>query len=347
MNSTDKLTVAVTGINASDNPGPGIGIARSLKEVMPHVQVAGLAYDAMEPGIYLEELVDHAYLIPSPSASAVTLLERLSYIQQRVGLHVIIPTLDNELPFFIKYAKRLEKIGVKLFLPDAQALSVREKSALPDLMETCGLKAPAQINVSHAEDVMKGFDALGGPVMVKGTYYGAFPAYSVDDALTSFGHVSAHCGLPVIMQKMAVGQEMNVVGVGDGYGNIPGMVAAKKMATTHLGKIWTGVTIHHEALLQAARDFVASTNWRGPFELECMVEEDEVAVIEINPRFPAWVYFATGVGVNLPAMVVRLALGEDPQPQHDYAAGKLFIRHTQEQVRDLDRFQRMITLGEA
>ena len=50
--------VGVSGINAVDNPGPGIGVARSLKEDPGlDVRIIGLAYDAMEPGIYMDWIV--------------------------------------------------------------------------------------------------------------------------------------------------------------------------------------------------------------------------------------------------------------------------------------------------
>ena len=49
-----RIVVGVSGINAVDNPGPGIGVARSLKEDGElDIEVVGLAYDAMESGIYM------------------------------------------------------------------------------------------------------------------------------------------------------------------------------------------------------------------------------------------------------------------------------------------------------
>ena len=79
-----------------------------------------------------------------------------------------------------------------------------------------------------------------------------------------------------------------------------------------------------------------------------MVDGDTVHLVEINPRFPAWSYLATGVGVNLPARLVRRAQGL-PEPEAegpDYEAGKLFVRYTYELVTEMDRFQKMITTGE-
>jgi carbamoyl-phosphate synthase large subunit len=123
-------------------------------------------------------------------------------------------------------------------------------------------------------------------------------------------------------------------------------VGIKKISVTALGKIWTGVTIKHTAMLEAANRFIRELKWRGPFELECIVKGDDVFLIEINPRFPAWVYFATGVGVNLPARLVRAALGVDQPPAPDYEAGKLFVRYSYELVTDMVKFQQAVTRGE-
>ena len=53
------IRVGVSGISAMDNPGPGIGVARSLRESPDlDVEIVGLAYDSMEPGVYMDWIVD-------------------------------------------------------------------------------------------------------------------------------------------------------------------------------------------------------------------------------------------------------------------------------------------------
>lgn len=162
-----------------------------------------------------------------------------------------------------------------------------------------------------------------------------------------FGKIVAQWGYPVIIQQAVTGEEMTVVGVGNGAGDVPGLVAIKKMSVTELGKIWTGVTILHQGLLEAARRFVATTHWQGGFEMECLVDQETVYLFEINPRFPAWVYFATGVGINLPTMLVKQAMGETVAAAGEYQAGKLYIRYTDEQICDMARFQNIVTRGES
>jgi carbamoyl-phosphate synthase large subunit len=118
------------------------------------------------------------------------------------------------------------------------------------------------------------------------------------------------------------------------------------MWITSLGKIWTGVTVKNEQMLTAAENFVREYRWKGPFELECIVDGDTVYLIEINPRFPAWSYFSTGVGINLPANTVRKAFNLPLTVARDYEAGKLFIRYTYEIITDMQPFQNIVTKGE-
>ena len=344
-----KLVVGVSGINAVDNPGPGIGVARSLREAEDlEVRIIGLAYDAMEPGIYMDWVVDDAFLLPYPSSGHDTFRERLLQVQQRTGMNFVIPTLDTEMPFYMKYRQELAGLGLRTFVPTPEQYRLRGKDRLGELARALGLKLPRTEIVSSADDLERAVDLIGTPVMVKGAFYKAYEAHTTKEALSHYHKLVAEWGYPILVQEVVEGDELNVVAVGDGEGGVLGRVAVKKMWITELGKIWTGVTIRHPAMLEATERFMAEYRWRGPMELECIVNGEDVFLVEINPRFPAWSYLATGVGVNLPARMVRRALGlPDPASEvRDYPAGKLFIRYTYEMVKDMDRFQSLITTGE-
>ena len=109
---------------------------------------------------------------------------------------------------------------------------------------------------------------------------------------------------------MVTGDELNVVGLGDGQGNSLGLVGIKKIWVTVAGQDLDRRDRQARPDARYGRASSSSTCcWRGPFELECMIADDEVYLIEINPRFPAWIYAATGAGLNLPAPVAALRLG--------------------------------------
>jgi len=342
-----ELKIAVSGINAVDNPGPGVGVARSLKEDPDlNVKIIGLAYDAMEPGIYLDWLIDKTFILPYPSSGKDALLERLSYIKDSYGLDFIIPNLDSELPIYTKYTKEIEALGIKVFVPTESQYKLRAKDKLLQVAERVNIDLPKTSVVSSPEELIKEVEKIGLPVMVKGAYYKAERAYTTQEAMSHFHKISAEWGYPIILQEVVKGEEMNVVGVGDGEGNLLGKLGLKKMWITSLGKIWTGVSIKNELMMNAASNFVKEYKWKGPFELECIVDKEKVYLIEINPRFPAWSYFATGCGINLPANMVKKAFGLPFEIDQVYDAGKLYVRYTYETITDMSTFQNVITKGE-
>ncbi len=82
-------------------------------------------------------------------------------------------------------------------------------------------------------------------------------------------------------------------------------------------------------------------------ELELMKNKDgKFYLLEINPRIPAWVYLAVGVGQNIPEIIVNLALGNDVDPVTEFKAGKMFIRYSWEMIVDLKDFEKISTTGE-
>ncbi len=341
------VRVGITGINAVDNPGPGVGVAKSVRNDNLDISIFGLAYDAMEPGIYLDHIIDRSFLIPYPSEGVEAYLNRLLYIKSSYGLDAAIFTLDAELPLIIDLQEKLAEAGIKTFLPTREQFLLRGKNKLPEIKEKLSVNIPDTFIVTSYEELVQATQETGFPVMIKGIFYKAYKATNITQATSHFNSIVSEWGYPVIVQKIVTGEEMNVVGVGDGEGGNLGFVAIKKLWITSLGKIWTGVTIKNQKLLSIAEEFVSTFKWRGAFELEFIVGEDKVYLIEINPRFPAWVYFSTGVGVNLPGRLLKAALGMEPERNWDYEAGKLYIRYTEDLVTDMTRFQKIITTGES
>ena len=83
-NQKPTYTIAVTGLNAIDSPGPGVPVIRALRDAKSFdVRIIGLCYENLEPGIYMRDLVDKTYHIPYPTAGQEVLMERLHYIHSK------------------------------------------------------------------------------------------------------------------------------------------------------------------------------------------------------------------------------------------------------------------------
>jgi len=101
-----------------DNPGPGLALARCLRESTQfNGRIIGFGYDALDPGLYLKEYCDSTYLLPYPSA----------------GDDALIPCLDAELPCISRLEPLLREIGYKTFIPTSKQLQLRNKDRLIEI----------------------------------------------------------------------------------------------------------------------------------------------------------------------------------------------------------------------
>jgi carbamoyl-phosphate synthase large subunit len=343
-----KITIAVTGLNNTDNPGPGVPVIRSLKESSVFdVRIIGLVYETLEPGIYMEGLCDKIFLIPYPSAGSDELIDRIEEIHNREPINVLIPNFDAELFSFMKNEERLLKIGIHTFLPTMQQFQERDKDKLAEYGLKYGIKVPTSINLGSQSQIHEIKEKMDYPVMVKGQFYDAYMANNAEQVKQAFNKISAKWGLPVIIQEFVKGTEVNVIALGDGLGNTISAVPMRKQYITDKGKAWGGITLSDHHMLEITRRLIRQTHWKGGMELELIkTPRGEFYLIEINPRIPAWVYLAVGAGQNIPEALVKLALGHEVTPMESYSSGKMFVRYSYDIIVDLEKFETIAMNGE-
>ena len=234
------------------------------------------------------------------------------------------------------------------FVPSPDQLELRNKDRLEELAEHAGLSCPETKPVTDA-----GFfyncsrEGWHYPLVVKGIFYDAEVVKNADQGAAAFSRISAHWGLPVLVQRFLQGEEVNLTAVGDGQGRLFGAVMMKKLALTDKGKAWAGVTIADETLYAASLALVSATRWKGPLEVEVMREPDgSYQLIEINPRFPAWVYLTAGSGRNVLEILLQLLRGESPDDDEGFApAGAIYIRYAEDAIIPLAEYESVIMNG--
>jgi carbamoyl-phosphate synthase large subunit len=343
-----RYTVAVTGLNAIDSPGPGMAVIRALREAKDFdVRIIGLSYEALEPGIYLHDWVDKTYQIPYPSAGSESLMGRLQYIHEIENIDVLIPNFDAELHNFIRLSEPLRKIGIGTFLPTHEQFESRDKINLFAFGQKHNMYVPADKIIYKVEELNGAAKDFGYPIVVKGKFYDAVVAQTLEQGQKAFHKLYAKWGLPIIVQQFVSGSEVNIAALGDGKGNTISAVPMRKLYITDKGKAWAGITLEDNVLIDLAKKFIAVSKWRGGLEIEVMLTVDgKPYIMEINPRFPAWIYLTAGAGQNQPAALVKLALGETVEPYTTYDVGKMFIRYSWDHIVNIDEFQKISAFGE-
>jgi len=344
----EKLTIAVSGLNNTDNPGPGVPVIRSLRDsTLFETRIVGIAYENLEPGAYMENVADKVYIIPYPSQGMEPVLARLEAINHLDPLNVLIPNFDSELVPLIRSETQLKNLGIHTFLPTIAQYEERLKSNLPEYGRKYDILVPRSHPISSPVEIREVCREIPGPWMVKGKFYDAILAHTMEQVVAAYYKISAQWGLPVVIQQHIRGTELNVVALGDGRGNTIGAVPMRKMYITDKGKAWSGITILDKFLLEITRNIISKTCWRGGMELEMIRSSDnKYYLVEINPRIPAWVYLAVGAGQNLPEALVQLALGHEPEPFTVFDVGKMFIRYSYDLILDARIHQSFALKGE-
>ena len=342
------MVIAVTGLNAIDSPGPGVAVIRALREGLPQpLRIIGLSYETLEPGIYLNDVADKTYQIPYPAAGTEALLKRLEYIHAKENIDLIIPNFDAELFNFVKLAPTLFSMGIKTFMPSMEQIDSRDKTNLVQFGLKTGLAVPQDCSMYSAAELYGAGEQMGYPLVIKGKFYEAEVCYTLEQAQKAFYKLSAKWGLPVIAQQFIKGMELNIAVLGDGNGNAISIIPMRKLYITDKGKAWSGITLEDDSLIQLAQQFVQATHWKGGCELEIMrTPEGKPYIMEINPRFPAWIYLTAAAGQNQPAALAKMAAGEQIQPFTTYDVGKIFVRYSWDHIIDVSTFQEFSAKGE-
>lgn len=343
-----KITIAVTGLNNTDNPGPGVPVIRALKEISDfEIKIIGFAYENLEPGLYMRDLVDKAYLIPYPSSGSEEFLQRIFQIHEKEKFDLIIPNFDAELYTFITKKDEFLEKGIKLYLPTLEQFEERHKANLTKYGEKYDILTPESKAIVDEKDLAFLPSGFFYPIWVKGKFYDAYPAYNFHQASIAYNKLSAKWGLPIIIQKYVVGTEVNVIALGDGDGNTIACVPMRKQYITDKGKAWGGITINDPNLIKLTNKIIEKTKWKGAMELEIIkTKDDKYYLIEINPRIPAWVYLAVGAGQNIPEALIKLALGMNVNPMTEYLAGTMFVRYSYDLIGNISDFEKININGE-
>ncbi len=312
--------IAITGLNAADNPSPGLSVARCLRASALASRLVGLTHEVLATGAYVADVWDEVRLLPFPSRDDSGWADALLGQCREAGVDCLVPTLDVEVPLVSWLAPRLAAAGVATLVPDIAAVTAAAKYRLPELAAR-GFRLPRTEWLYHPDAVAAVARRFGYPFVVKGLFADARVVDTEEAARLAARRLAAFWGWPVLAQEFVEGRELAVAAVADRRHRVAAAVVVRKEIQTMNGNTWGGTAVAEPSLVRLAEHFAATLSWTGPFELEVIRHARRGNVlIEANPRFPGWILLSAGAGVNLPDVAVRLARGERVMPGSPRAA---------------------------
>jgi len=338
------LRIAVSGLHRGDNPQPGASIAGAIRLAWPDAFIVGLVYNAFESGVYAADGPNVCHAMPYPTAGLAAFLTRLAEVRGATPFDWFIPTLDAEIVMLAGAVAELAALGIGVRLPDPATLAGCGKARLPELAAQCGVAIPDTAVARDVGEALEHAGKAGYPVFLKGPFYDALLVHNPTELAAAGATILADWGPPLMVQEPLVGTEFNVMGLGDGVGGLLGACAVRKLIVSDKGKGNGSVMVRDARLDEITRRVMAQTRWTGPFELEFIRDrwDDAYRLIEINPRFPAWVGFPAQLGANFPAAWVEWMHGGPCRSLPVPPAGRFFLRHQIEVTGDMGQVSALL-----
>ena len=246
----------------------------------------------------------------------------------------------------IKLTEALLKMGVTILGTSAENVDAAEDRELFDeILEQCCIPRPSGKTVFTCEEALAAANELGYPVLVRPSYVlgGAGMQIAIsDNDIVEFMEVinrtvQEH---PILVDKYLMGKEVEVDAVCDGTDIIiPGIMEHVERAGIHSGdsiSVYPARSISDKikrVIEDYTRKLAKSLHVIGLINIQFIVYQDEVYVIEVNPRSSRTVpYISKVTGIPIVDLASRVIIGEKIkdmgytpglQPESEYIAIKM------------------------
>jgi carbamoyl-phosphate synthase large subunit len=224
----------------------------------------------------------------------------------------------------IKLAKALTEMGVQLLGTSAEGIDAAEdRERFDEVLNICGIPRAKGTTIYTTDEALKAAHELGYPVLVRPSYVlggqGMEIAYT-DRNIVDFMNiinltVQEH---PILVDKYLMGRELEVDGVFDGEDIlIPGIMEHVERAGIHSGdsiSVYPPIHIteeHKRIILENTKNMARELGVVGLINAQYILYNDEIYVIEVNPRSSRTIpYISKVTGVPIVEVATRVILGE-------------------------------------
>ena len=302
------MIVAVTGVHAGCQRSPGLAVAKALSYDQD-VTLIAIDYDELSTGLLSSEFSQTQVL--QWSSDPDLLLGELLDVLREKAVDIIIPCLNNDAAIIARKIDKFALSGTKCLLPAAEAFRYRKKSTLPKFAKNNGFEHPVTIVCHNKDEIASIGERIEFPCVIKGDECGIFPVRQPELFAYYAFSCAKHFGFPLIVQEWIEGEEFSVAGLCDQHSVIRSVLVVKKIGIADDGEGWMSTVVHAPELELAAEKLSSSMQWIGPLEYDFIRNKQGTYLLDVNPRFPAWIDGPAQRGYNLPSLLVSLMTEKD------------------------------------
>ena len=224
----------------------------------------------------------------------------------------------------IKLTEALMKMGVPILGTKAEDVDAAEDRELFDeILQKTEIPRAAGGTVFTAEEAKKVANELGYPVLVRPSYVLGGQGMQIatcDSEIEEFMEIINRIAQdhPILVDKYLMGKEIEVDAVCDGQDIlIPGIMEHIERAGVHSGdsiSVYPAQSISKEIIdkiEEYTKRLARALHVKGMINIQFIVYQDEVYVIEVNPRSSRTVpYISKVTGIPIVKLATRAIIGE-------------------------------------
>lgn len=223
----------------------------------------------------------------------------------------------------IKLTKTLAENGIRIIGTSADSIDMAEdRERFDDLLEKCEIKRPKGFMVMTAQEAVEAAEKLTYPVLMRPSYVlggqNMIIAYCEEDIQEYIKIIlSTKQDNPVLIDKYLSGMEIEVDAICDGEEIlIPGIMQHVERTGIHSGDsvaVYPAKGIDDEMsakILTTTEKICREMRGIGLINLQYIIKDNEIYVIEVNPRASRTVpYISKVTGVPMCDLATKVSLG--------------------------------------
>ncbi len=259
--------------------------------------------NSLSPGLYFS---DRHYLVPLTTDTRYIPIIKSICFKERI--HLLIPTIDDELPLFGAHAESFLGMGARVAISSAETgIICNDKYRSMQFLREQGIPVPETWLPHELE-----FKELSYPLFLKPRSgrgsVGAYPIRDEGDLRFFLNYVP-----DVVVQRFLPGREFTIDVLCDFNGKVISAVPRERLVVrsgvTDRGKTW-----NNPALIDLGVKVAESLRIVGPANIQLKWHEEQGTVFEVNPRFSGGINLTIAAGADFPGWLVEMRLGRKVQP---------------------------------
>ncbi len=257
----------------------------------------------LSPGLYFS---DRHYMVPLTTDPQYIPIVKSICFKERI--HLLVPTIDDELPLFGAAADSFLSMGVRVAVSSAETGTVcNDKHLTTRFLGGKGLPVPRTWLPSEIKPERMPYPLFLKPRCGRGSV-GAYPIANERELRFFLNYVPD----PVV-QEYLPGSEFTIDVLADFSGKVISVVPRERLVVrsgvTDRGKTWNNPT-----LIQLGIRAAEALQIRGAANIQLKYHDGTGTVFEVNPRFSGGIPLTIAAGADFPMWMIEMRCGRRVKP---------------------------------